>query len=285
MNPAASRGTPDQTEDATDPLLAAVVSGVRMIELGHPFFTNMPTSPNHPGFRMSLIRRHGDMVRPDGGSAANEMIVTGGHVGTHVDALSHVSHEGRLHGGIDAQEAQVGGRFQHLGAEHTPALLRRGVLLDVAALHGVSTLPAGYGVTAEDLAAAADRAQVEVGQGDVVVIRTGWARHFEDAERYRGQSDGVPGPTVEAGRWLVERGVVTVGADTTAFEQIPAGQGHSVLPVHRVLLVEAGVHIIEHMNLEPAAEAGLTEFTFVMAPLQIVGGTGSPIRPLAVVPA
>ncbi|MGC1210814.1 MAG: cyclase family protein, partial [Micromonospora sp.] len=71
----------------------------------------MPCSPNHPGFRMSLIRRHGDMVRPDGGSAANEMIVTGGHVGTHVDALSHVSHDGKLHGGVDAAAAQTGGRF------------------------------------------------------------------------------------------------------------------------------------------------------------------------------
>ena len=47
-----------------DPLLAAVTAGVRLVELGHPFFTGMPCSPNHPGFRMSLIRRHGDMVRP-----------------------------------------------------------------------------------------------------------------------------------------------------------------------------------------------------------------------------
>ena len=73
---------------AADALLAAVTAGVRLVELGHPHFTGMPCSPNHPGFRMSLIRRHGDMVRPDGGSASNEMIVTGGHVGTHVDALS-----------------------------------------------------------------------------------------------------------------------------------------------------------------------------------------------------
>ncbi|WP_262403618.1 cyclase family protein [Actinomadura sp. CNU-125] len=85
-----------------DPLLAAVAGGVRLIELGQPFFTGMPCSPNHPGFRMTLIRRHGDMMRPDGGSAANEIIVTGGHVGTHIDALSHVSHDGELHGGVDA---------------------------------------------------------------------------------------------------------------------------------------------------------------------------------------
>jgi kynurenine formamidase len=266
-----------------DALLAAVAAGVRLIELGQPHFTGMPCSPNHPGFRMSLIRRHGDLVRADGGSAANEMIVTGGHVGTHVDALAHVSQDGLLHGGVDAASAQTGGQFSALGAEHTPALLTRGILLDVAATHGVATLPAGYGIGPADLEAAADRAGVRVEPGDVVLIRTGWARHFHDAATYLGQRDGAPGPTPEAGRWLAERRVVTTGADTTAYEQIRPGAGHSALPVHRVLLVDAGIHIIEHLNLEQAAAEGLTAFVFVMAPLRIVGATGSPIRPFAAV--
>ncbi|MGH3315569.1 MAG: cyclase family protein [Nocardioidaceae bacterium] len=274
-----------QTTAGADTLLAAIQAGVRLVELGHPHFTGMPCSPNHPGFRMSLIRRHGDMVRPDGGSAANEMIVTGGHVGTHVDALSHVSHDGRLHGDVDAAEAQRGGRFSELGAENTPAMLTRGVLLDVAAVHGVDVLPAGYGVSTDDLRAAADKAGVEVGQGDVALVRTGWARLFDDPETYLGQAEGVPGPTPEAAEWLVESGVVATGADTTAYEQVKPGAGHSVLPVHRVLLVEAGVHIIEHLNLEQAAAEGLTQFVFMMAPLRIVGGTGSPVRPVAAVSA
>jgi kynurenine formamidase len=277
--------THETSTGTTDALLAAVQAGVRLIELGQPFFTGMPCSPNHPGFRMTLIRRHGDMVRPDGGSASNEIIVTGGHVGTHVDALSHVSHDGLMYGGVDAAAAQTGGRFQQLGAEHTPALLTRGVLLDVAGTQGVDVLPAGYGVTADDLAAAADRAGVRLRKGDVALVRTGWARHFDHADTYLGQADGVPGATTDAGEWLAAAGVVATGADTTAYEQIPAGVGHRVLPVHRILLVQAGIHIIEHLNLEAAAAAGLTEFTFVMAPLRIVGGTGSPVRPFAAVPA
>ena len=277
--------THETSTGTTDALLAAVQAGVRLIELGQPFFTGMPCSPNHPGFRMTLIRRHGDMVRPDGGSASNEIIVTGGHVGTHVDALSHVSHDGLMYGGVDAAAAQTGGRFQQLGAERTPALLTRGVLLDVAGTQGVDVLPAGYGVTADDLAAAADRAGVRLRKGDVALVRTGWARHFDHADTYLGQADGVPGATTDAGEWLAAAGVVATGADTTAYEQIPAGVGHRVLPVHRILLVQAGIHIIEHLNLEAAAAAGLTEFTFVMAPLRIVGGTGSPVRPFAAVPA
>jgi kynurenine formamidase len=279
-----SEATGRQAASTTQALIEAA-HGARIVELGHPHFTGMPCSPNHPGFRMTLIRRHGDMVRPDGGSASNEIIVTGGHVGTHVDALSHVSHEGFLHGGVNAAEAQSGGSFSALGAEHTPFLLTRGVLLDVAAAKGVDVLPAGYGVTADDLRQSAERAGVDVGAGDVALIRTGWAQHFAHPAAYLGQSDGVPGATVEAAEWLASAGVATTGADTTAYEQIQPGAGHSVLPVHRVLLVEAGIHIIEHLNLEDAAQQGLTEFLFVMAPLRIVGGTGSPIRPVAVVGA
>jgi kynurenine formamidase len=278
------------TTQASDHLAATralieATRGTRTVELGHPHFTGMPCSPNHPGFRMTLIRRHGDMIRPDGGSASNEIIVTGGHVGTHVDALSHVSHEGKLHGGLDAEETQRGGTFSALGAEHTPFLMTRGVLLDVAAAKGVDVLPAGYGVTAEDLRLTAEGAGTELKRGDVALIRTGWARHFATSATYLGQTDGVPGPTVDAAEWLVAAGVRTTGADTTAYEQIRAGQGHSILPVHRVLLVDAGIHIIEHLNLEEASKQVLTEFLFVMAPLRIVGGTGSPIRPVAVVAA
>ncbi len=161
-------------------------------------------------------------------------------------------------------------------------MITRGVLLDVAATRGVDVLDPGEGVTADDLAAAAERADAEPGRGDVALVRTGWARHFGDAATYLGQSDGVPGVDESGARWLAERGVVAAGSDTTAFERIPPGAGHSVLPVHRILLVEHGIHIVEHLALEDASEAGLGEFLFVMAPLRIVGGTGSPVRPVAV---
>lgn len=264
-------------------LLAAVASGVRVIDLAQPLTPNMPTSPNHPGFRMALLRRHGDMVRPDGGSAANEMITTGGHVGTHVDALAHVSQDGELHGGIDAAEAQRGGRFARLGIDEMPPVVGRGILLDVAADAGVDVLPAGYEIGPQDLAAAERRAGVTIGSGDAVLVRTGWARHWDDPDTYLGHDSGVPGVTEDGARWLAARGIAVTGADTTAYEHIAPGAGHRVLPGHRVLLVEHGIHIAEHLNLEEASAAGLGAFVFVLAPLKIVGATGSPVRPLAVV--
>ena len=83
------------------------VAQATVYDLGRPMTNGMAQSPNHPPFRHCLDRRHGDRVRADGGSAAADLITTGCHVGTHVDALAHVSHQGRLFGGVDAGEAQV----------------------------------------------------------------------------------------------------------------------------------------------------------------------------------
>jgi kynurenine formamidase len=162
-------------------------------------------------------------------------------------------------------------------------MVTRGVLLDVAAALGTDTLPGGYGVTAADLEKGAELGGAEPRRGDVAVVRTGWARHFDDPVAYLGKESGVPGITEDAGAWLAERGVRAVGCDTTACERIPPGAGHSVLPVHRLLLVDHGIYIMEHLALEDLSAAGVHEFLFIVAPLRIVGGTGSPIRPIAVV--
>ncbi|MBV8931577.1 MAG: cyclase family protein [Kutzneria sp.] len=263
-------------------LLDIVRNGVTVYDLAQPLEAGIPTSVNHPGFRMALQRRHGDTVRPDGSSAANELIVTGGHVGTHIDALCHASFQGRLHGGYDAEQAQRTGRFEVHGVETIRPFVCRGVLLDIAAVRGVDVLGGDEEITAEDLENACLSVNARPGAGEVALIRTGWARHWTDASRYLGADSGVPGVGEAGARWLAERGIAAAGADTTAFEHIPAGQGHLVMPVHRILLVEHGIHIIEHLDLESLSAAGVREFLFVLSPLRIVGATGSPVRPLAV---
>lgn len=266
-----------------DQLLAAVTAGVRVYDLARPMVQGMPQSPNHPEFRHALPRRHGDAMRADGGSAANDVITTGTHVGTHVDALCHVSHDGKLHGGYDAAAAQQGGRFSVHGVETITPSLSRGVLLDVGALHSEGCCPAGYEVTAADLQAAAERQSTPLLAGDAVLIRTGWGSLWDDREAYLGRDSGVPGPGEEGGKWIASHEPRFAGADTIAFERLAPGAGHALLPAHRVLLVEHGINIIETLALEDLAAAGVHEFTFVLAPLPLVGATGSPVRPLAVI--
>jgi kynurenine formamidase len=268
----------------SDPLLAVVRGGVRIIDLGRPMFNGMPQSPNHPRFLHSVPRRHGDVVRADGGSAANDLLVTGTHVGTHIDALAHVSHSGRLHGGADARMAMDGGRFMTHGVHTIAPMMCRGILLDVPAALGTDACPGGYEITAADLDACVARQGTRPERGDVVLVRSGWGRRFDDgADAYLGLASGVPGVGAGGARWLADLGILAAGADTVAFERLAPGGGHSLLPAHRVLLVEHGVYIVEALNLEELAVAGLHEFTFVLIPLNLTGATGSPVRPLAVV--
>lgn len=259
------------------------IGNAKVIDLAHSLERGMPVSPNHPAFQIAMMRRHGDIVRSDGASAANEMIVLGGHVGTHIDALGHVSQDGIMYGGESAEDSQSNHGLTRLGIDTVEPILCRGVLLDVARAHGVAVLDAGYEVTVSDLESAQDAAGVGVSAGDAVLIRTGWAAHWSEPESFLGQADGAPGPGVSAAQWLIDRDVRVAGAETIAFEVIRPGEGHATLPVHRMLLVEAGIHIIEAMNLTALAEESATEFLFIGAPLKITGGTGSPMRPLAVI--
>lgn len=222
------------------------------------------------------------MVRADGGSAANELLVTGGHTGTHVDALAHVSHDGRLHGGVDAAAAQGAQGFSEHGIDTLEPIVARGVLLDLPGMFGVPRLAPAQPISADDLAGAATTCGIEIQQGDAVLVRTGWAQLWDNPAAFLSADEGVPGPTEAAAIWLADRGARITGSDTTAYEQITAERGHGLLPAHRVLLVERGIPIVEMLNLERLAASGIHTFAFVLAPLPIVGATGSPVRPLAV---
>jgi kynurenine formamidase len=242
----------------------------------------MPVSSFHPPYIFSLMVRHGDVLLPDGCGASNEVIVVSGHTGTHLDAIGHIAVNGQVHGGHDATELQVGGRgLRRLGIEAVAPIVRRGVLLDVPAYRGVDILPGGEAVTGDELAAVARKQEVEVRAGDVVLIRTGWLRHWDNPALYRGDDTGEPGPDASAAEWLAERDIFATGSDTIAYEARP--RGGSALGAHAVLIMQRGIHILEIVNLEELARDRVFRFLFVATPLKIQGATGSPVRPIAIV--
>jgi kynurenine formamidase len=104
---------------------------------------------------------------------------------------------------------------------------------------------------------------------------------WDDANRYIGLETGLPGLTRDGAEWLSERGIIAAGSDTMNLEHKVAGVVS--LQVHLHFLFETGIYIMESMNLEVLARDGVSDFTFVASPLRIRGGTGSPLRPLAVV--
>jgi kynurenine formamidase len=242
-------------------------------DLAQPYFVGMPHFPTHSPFLYGLTKVHGEIPLPDGGSSAADVITMAGHAGTHMDALNHFSCAGKFYDGHDVVSVQsYGGGVRHLSIDTVEPVARRGVLLDVAALLGVDALDADTVITPEHLA----RVQVDIQPGDVVLIRTGWARYFRDPVKYA-SALRMPGVELAGAKWLSERKPYSVGSDTLAFERMPSPK----MAVHVHLLVESGIHIIENLNLEDLARDKVREFFFVGAPLKIEGGTGAPIRPMA----
>ena len=259
------------------------VRGARVFDLAQPYFVGMPHFPTHPPYLYSLNKRHGDLVSKNGASSAAETITLGGHVGTHIDALCHFSCGGQMFGGIEAEPVQSYDKgISELSVDTIQPILRRGVLIDVAGHFHMDVLPEQFAITPEQIEEILAHQCVEVERGDVVLFRTGWARYWRDQRQYITAGKGVhvvgPGPEEPAARWLSSKKIFAAGSDTVAFERVP----NPDMPVHVHLLVESGIHIVECLNLEQLAAEQIYEFLFVAAPLKIEGGTGSPLRPLAV---
>lgn len=260
--------------------LRSLLEASRVYDLGQPLEVGMPNHPNHPPYIFTLMRRHGDVCRPHGYSSANELVVLSGHTGTHLDGLGHISENGELHGGVNAYENQQNKNgLKTLGIHTVPPLVARGVLLDVAGYRGVPMLAGGAAITADELATVAEHQGVRIQADDVVLIRTGWIQQWGDVEAYRGDRSGNPGPDASAAEWLAARKIRATGTDTIPYEvTVP---DNPEMPVHMILIARHGIHIMEMVNLEELARDRVYSFLFIATPLKLVGGTGSPIRPIA----
>jgi kynurenine formamidase len=149
--------------------------------------------------------------------------------------------------------------------------------LDIAALHGVGVLPDSYGIGTGDIKNALQKQKVELRGGDVVLIRTGRMRYWPDAERFL---PNEPGLNREGAEFLARAGAILIGADNLGLEQIPSADPNNWHPVHAYLLAEAGIPIMEIVNLEELSAERLYEFMFFGACIKLRGATGSPIRPI-----
>lgn len=275
--PADAAAQPRSAREAFD---ATVRSG-EIVELSHALDADMPVYPVHAPYTLSLHRRHGDphpKPRIAGSSFANEIVVMSAHTSTHIDALGHFSRCGNVHGGATAQSIETARGLSRLDVCDIAPVWRSAVLFDIARFRGVDVLQPADEVTPSDFEGCAQRHGLDLRSGDLVLVRTGWARHWRNRSLFNGSEGGLPGPGRDGAQWLLDRGAAMVGSDTPAFEVSPS-VGDSV---HAMLLVDRGIHIIENLNLESLAEKGATRFLFVALPLRMTGATGSPLRPIAV---
>ncbi len=218
------------------------------------------------------------------GSAANTLVSYSGdgismytHCGTHIDTLNHFGYNGKIFNNFSAAEHLGSRAWSKCGAEKHPPIFARGVLLDVASLHGVPVLPPSYGIGENDLKGCLTRQKVTLRPGDVVLVRTGQMRIWPD-HRFVANT---PGLNRNGAEFLAKNGAIMIGADNLTVEQTPTQDPVNFFPIHTYLLGEAGVPMIEMVNLEELAGEGINEFAFFGACIKLRGATGAPMRPVA----
>jgi kynurenine formamidase len=261
---------------------AALIRTGQVLSLAQPLSPRTPVPQHRAGMQHFMGRDGGDYAagarRPGGFQFAEDTVVLPLHIGTHIDALCHAWYDDALYNGFPGSGTRSTSGATRCGIDKMGPIVGRGVLLDIAGAQG-GPLRDGAPIVAGDLECAATQAGVKICKGDVVLIRTGWAESQGQADIV--SFDGEPGLDVEAALWLAEREIAVLGADNFAVEVIPFVQG-TVFPVHQRLIRDFGIPLLEGLLLQELAGTGRREFLFAASPLPVIGGTGSPISPMAV---
>ena len=270
--------------------------GAAAVKSGQPFPLALPLHAD--GIQMGFVAGRINPVRtmislnhplgpdPDGVRASDDMVTMGLQAATHWDALAHVSYGGHIYNGFPAASITVEDGASKCGIDKVGALVTRGVLLDLPRALGVDEVAADHAVTGEDLDACAELAKVAVQPGDVVLLRTGQARHLlkrrPDKLAYTYPS---PGPSVRSVEWFRRHDVAAVATDTMVFEVYPYEDPEADLPVHLLHLVEMGMTQGQNFVLEDlavaCAEDGRYDFLLAATPEPFKGGLGAPVAPVA----
>lgn len=254
-----------------------------VLRLAQLLSSKTPVPAHRCGLQHFMGRDGGDYAvqgskRPGGFQFAEDTVVMPLHIGTHVDALCHAWYDDKLYNGYLGDSIRSTTGAARLGVEKMPPIFTRGVLLDFVKLKG-RVLEPGETIDRADMEAAERAAGVQIGRGDAVLLRTGWLESQKDVKRPDFNIE--PGINVAAATWLVERDVAIVGADNFAVEAMPFPDG-KVFPVHQMLIRDYGMPLLEGLMLDPLVESGRHEFLFIASALPIVGATGSPLSPVAV---
>jgi kynurenine formamidase len=220
---------------------------------------------------------------PDHVGANEDVIVMASHNETHMDALCHVFSERRLYNGFPAETVSAAAGATKLGIDKVRSIVGRAVLLDMPAFFGVERVEAPRILTGDELLACAAHQGVELRSGDILLVRTGWIDAYLEAAACGGDDSLMlqPGIGLDACRTLAELDIAAVGSDNSAVEAIPFDENR-FLGVHIELLVKLGMPLMEHLMLAEMAADRCYESLLVVAPLPVVGGTGSPLNPIAI---
>lgn len=254
-------------------------SGVPVFEYRGPAQRLTLASQTDEAFWASFGEAMG--IPSDGAGGNEDLLIFGTHSGTHLDALCHVFHDGHLYNGFPNSTFGSYGGAARNSIHQVGGVAGRAVLLDVATHLGVPWLEPTFRITDAVLEEVRAAQEIEIRPGDILLIRTGWLDQFFDAqERGLTLSEAQPGIDQSAVDFIDRYDISLVGSDNGAVECLPCDE--TLLSVHIKLLVHRGINLLEFADLRRLAADGVKEVFLVIAPMKVVGGTGSPVNPIAI---
>ncbi len=276
--------TPDKVAAA-----ATLVRSGRTVSMAIPI--NKAAGPDNPHPAYNLMSLMHDIPASRSGVTVGMCflgIATHEGCHTHIDALNHVGYRGRLYNDKPVSTLTSKGSDWGSIAAYAAGIVGRGVLLDAAEYRGVPWLEPGEAVNRAELEAI-ERAQgVRLGEGDILVFRTG---HHARRLKLGGwnndsppEGEGRAGLHADAIPWMHERKIAAFLPDGDG-ETIPSRAEDIPFPIHVLQQTAMGLCISDYLQFEDLVEAcrqeGRREFMVVGLPLRLPGATGSPWNPIA----
>lgn len=269
------------TEEKRREAAGLVLSG-RSVSLAYPL--NTIGGPGNANPAQHYIRTWGDACVDYIGMLFH------GYATTHLDALCHIFWQGKMWNGKPATEVtSLGARSGAVDA-WSQGITTRGVLLDIPRLRGVEHVTLDRPVRGWELEAAAERQGVELRRGDAVVVYSGRQSYYQAHPEHTPGVPPQPGLHADCipvlysyeSALLVWDMMDARPSGYRVFEEPPRAGG----PVHVLAIVYLGLPLLDNARLEPlataCAEEGRYEFLLTVNPLNVRGGTGSPVNPVAV---
>jgi len=214
------------------------------------------------------------------------------HVGTHIDGLGHIGIQDCYYNQTPMGKYITQNNLKRLGLENIKTFATRGVIIDAVKVFQDAgklktnpackrpCLDAGTMISEADLQAGLKMYNATLREGDAVFINTGWGDLFEQfPAQNAAYNGGEPGLTDAAAKWLASQKVVVVGSDSWAVEVIPGEDKDIAFPVHKTLITDNGIHIIENVRTQLIADAAASSkratFFLSMTVPKAVGLTGT----------
>jgi kynurenine formamidase len=252
--------------DATRQAALSLVREGRLVDLGRELHEGIPVFPGRH-FRQTLVPNPGPALGDNHVDWSHEVVSATMQLGTHLDALCHLRMGDVGYDGFTLADSTPAG-VTRLGIETVPQIVTSGWLVDVS---DADPGP-GHVIGVDDVAG------IDPQPGDAVLFHTGWGAHWEDPGRYL---SGEPGPGLDLGEWLAERGVALTGCDTWSYGPVPAEHPGRPFEVPQHLNVRHGVFVVENLDLAELAATGARRFALVLTHPRLRGATGAWTSPVA----